>query len=346
VIGVVEDGSEGWSLTIGTDGWTLGEHTFSARAQDEDDAWSEPVEVVVTVQNALPVIESLTAAPDPVTRPDELTLTAHGVSHPDGTVVLVEFSREGEVLGEDGDGGEGWSWSGSTEGWPVGEFTFSARALDATGRWSEPATVQAHVTSWQNPDNQFDVTGDGQVIALDVLTLVNDINFNGVRTLSPRSMDELDEPYLDVSGDGVISPIDVILVINYINWGPDPSSPEGEGEAVSVARRVWLLESPAGTTHVGASVWNQPEGAPGRMAGSDRPDEARMEWLVQAAEEARRRPAWSATQTILRGGRRSQPELTDELESLLGEAARARLRTATREHAELDAFFSALDNEL
>ena len=68
---------------------------------------------------------------------------------------------------------------------------------------------------------------------------------------------------------------------------------------------------------------SQPEGAPGRMAGSDRPDEARMGWLVQAAEEARRRPAWSAAPTILRSGRRSRSELTDELESLLGEAASA-----------------------
>jgi hypothetical protein len=80
-----------------------------------------------------------------------------------------------------------------------------------------------------NPDNPFDVNGDGIVSAQDVLVMVNDINANGARRLGTPS---LGPPYLDVNGDGWLTAADVIAVINRIN---SASSAGGEGEWVPAA---------------------------------------------------------------------------------------------------------------
>ena len=84
-----------------------------------------------------PFIVSLTPDSDPVTQPSNVTLTAAAVSdEPHGrTVAKVEFYHGGVLLATDNDGGDGWSWTGSTAGWPLGENTVSARAQDNAGTW-------------------------------------------------------------------------------------------------------------------------------------------------------------------------------------------------------------------
>jgi hypothetical protein len=88
---------------------------------------------------------------------------------------------------------------------------------------------------WQNPTVPFDVDNNGLVAAVDVLTLINEINIGGNRDLPavPQGAGQL-PPYLDVSGDDRLEPVDVLNVIDYIN---NRSSGGGEGEG--------LLDRPA-----------------------------------------------------------------------------------------------------
>ncbi len=82
---------------------------------------------------------------------------------------------------------------------------------------------------WRNPTLPEDVSGQDGVNPLDVLTLINDINENGSRSLSGLTTNP--PPYLDVDGDWTVGPLDVLMVINYINRrGSDGGSDSGEGE--------------------------------------------------------------------------------------------------------------------
>ena len=81
---------------------------------------------------------------------------------------------------------------------------------------------------WQNPAIPEDVSGDGQVIPLDVLWLINEINQTGARSLSGSPINP--PPYLDVNGDRELGPLDVLMVINYINNRMSNSGGSSEGE--------------------------------------------------------------------------------------------------------------------
>lgn len=150
-LGADEDGTDGWTWTMSTAGWTLGAHTFLARAEDDQGEWSEAAVGLVDVLNAEPVIASLEAEPASPTRPADLTLTATGVADADGNVMRVEFYRdsnssgawdaEDEPLGADEDAADGWSWTGSTAGWTLGQQWVFARARDDDTAWSQPVGV-------------------------------------------------------------------------------------------------------------------------------------------------------------------------------------------------------------
>ncbi len=57
----------------------------------------------------------------------------------------------------------------------------------------------------------LDVSQDGQVTPLDVLTIINYINANGSGAVFP------DSEHLDVNKDGMVTPLDVLAVVNYLN---------------------------------------------------------------------------------------------------------------------------------
>ncbi|MCY2987935.1 MAG: Ig-like domain-containing protein, partial [Planctomycetota bacterium] len=94
--------------------------------------------------------------------------------------------------------------------------------------------VTAH--TWQNSQLACDVSGDGLVTALDVLMLINEINFRGSRDLvAAQPPTPVGPPFLDPNGDLWLTPADVILVIDYINSaepGPISGGTGGEGEQV------------------------------------------------------------------------------------------------------------------
>jgi hypothetical protein len=104
------------------------------------------------------------------------------------------------------------------------------------------------IASWQNPIDPLDVTGDGNVVPLDALVLINELNDKGTYRLSvslapPGSP----PPFLDPTGDGFVSPIDVLHVINFLNEvvaqseGPAPLSALREAEgSLRQPINVWL----------------------------------------------------------------------------------------------------------
>ncbi|MCY2986753.1 MAG: Ig-like domain-containing protein [Planctomycetota bacterium] len=106
------------------------------------------------------------------------------------------------------------------------------------------ATVQGvGEPSYQNPVNRFDVDGDGQVAARDVLILVNYINLNG---MGPIPGGTLVSAYLDVVADGSVTAQDVLGLVNALNT----FASAGEGEAAdshgipSPATAVAIVVSP------------------------------------------------------------------------------------------------------
>ncbi|XZE35954.1 Ig-like domain-containing protein [Pirellulaceae bacterium SH501] len=125
----------------------------------------------------------------------------------------------------------------------TGTATFQYFVSDRTGQPSNLATVTLRVVSslHQNPTNRFDVDDDGFVSPIDVLLIVNDINFNGTRTL-PDDFGQ--PPYLDVNGSGGTDPLDVLDVINFINnRGSAGAGAEGEAPALWAPIDVEILSN-------------------------------------------------------------------------------------------------------
>ncbi len=92
---------------------------------------------------------------------------------------------------------------------------------------------------WQNPRNRLDVDDSGRVTTQDVLLVINDLNGNGSRILSPTTPGTAPEKYFDVDNNGWTSPLDALLVINALNSNQQPpviaaslspdSDPDGNG---------------------------------------------------------------------------------------------------------------------
>lgn len=127
-----------------------------------------------------PTVGTVLAEPDIVVRGDDLTLRAEDISDANGTIVQVEFwydhlwdgylEADGSdvLLGVDSNGVDGWSWSGSTQGFIASFFeVVFARALDNEGLWSD----EAGAVVWVLPAG--DVNGDLFTDALDLQDLAS-----------------------------------------------------------------------------------------------------------------------------------------------------------------------------
>jgi subtilisin family serine protease len=80
--------------------------------------------------------------------------------------------------------------------------------------------------TWQNPFNQLDVDGDGQVTPLDVLAIINFINSGSGSLPEFDPASPLASAFADVNGNNSVEPLDVLAVINAIN----STNLGGEGE--------------------------------------------------------------------------------------------------------------------
>ena len=149
----------------------------------------------------------LTVNTTPVVAPLHGTLTVHA----DGTFQYVH------------DGSENFADS------------FIYRVSDATSRRAQAVvTITVLAPTWQNSRHPCDVTGDGYIGPIDVLTLITDINRWGARELSTAvPPTPASPPFLDPTGDGRIGSVDVLTVISDIDtYGarPVPTASGGEGE--------------------------------------------------------------------------------------------------------------------
>jgi hypothetical protein len=70
---------------------------------------------------------------------------------------------------------------------------------------------------WTNHTTIWDVTGDGNVRPVDVLTVINHLNDSGAHKLAPPTTAQITAPYYDVDGDTFVAPKDVLSIINELN---------------------------------------------------------------------------------------------------------------------------------
>ena len=140
LLGTDSSDAGGWTWTFSTTGLSVGAYTYYAVATDNQGLAGQAASTTNAVRaaNVAPVVGSLTLNPDPVTPNGTLTLTAGGVSDPDGTVVSVAFYVDangdgipdaGELLGTDTNGDDGWSATANVT-WPAGTYGYFAYATD------------------------------------------------------------------------------------------------------------------------------------------------------------------------------------------------------------------------
>jgi peptidyl-prolyl cis-trans isomerase A (cyclophilin A) len=143
----------------------LGAMRFFAQATDNDGGVGARVSIAITAANVIPTVGSLTVAPNPVTKPAPITLTAANVVNPDGDGLIrrIRFYEDvnknnlvdagDRLLGEDTDGSDGWSLTiPSSDVMGTGDVRYLAVAEDNDGGSSEAGSATfniAHIIYWR-----------------------------------------------------------------------------------------------------------------------------------------------------------------------------------------------------
>ncbi|MCU0873090.1 MAG: dockerin type I domain-containing protein [Pirellulaceae bacterium] len=92
------------------------------------------------------------------------------------------------------------------------------------------AAGHSNHSPWQNYAKPLDVDGNGQVVPLDALLIINRLNEVGSQRLPSPAGNQSPPPYYDTNGDGELAPLDALLIINFLN--APPASAAGEGESL------------------------------------------------------------------------------------------------------------------
>jgi hypothetical protein len=100
---------------------------------------------------------------------------------------------------------------------------------------------------WHNPGTAPDVTGDGDVVAEDVVDVINYINAKGAGPVVvpggaagqsvAQAAGASGAMYYDVTGDDYVAADDVVAIINFIN-----SHPKAEPEAIEAATQAMTAD--------------------------------------------------------------------------------------------------------
>jgi RHS repeat-associated protein len=104
-------------------------------------------------------------------------------------------------------------------------------------------TLTVTDSHWHNPSEPCDVTGDGQVLPVDVLHVITYINEHpGDASLPPPPASA--PPFYDVNGDNLVTAVDALLVIAYINErSPKLAEGEAAGQPAAALSRSVRLEA-------------------------------------------------------------------------------------------------------
>jgi len=187
--------------------------------------------------------------------------------HPGDVVkVLVDGQPVGQFTAEDTDD---WNVFSQISAIPLGvlapgvhDVAFELASTDGFGIDLDMFHVELVRADWQNPVNSRDVTGDGLVVPLDVLVLINYINSHLSEDNLP-SLPTAPAPFYDVDASGFASALDVLLVVNSINV-QSSGSREGEGVALSelngrsAGNAMTSQEGDRWLSGLGLSAWLQP----------------------------------------------------------------------------------------
>ena len=218
-----------------------GVDTFTYRVRDALGAISNEAKVTITINTSPTAVADFVRTN--VNTPIVIDVLRND-SDPDGTLNVnsVSIARGPDV------GSAVVQAGGKILYTPLSNFTGTATllysVLDNDGLASNVATVTIVVggSIHQNPVNNLDVDADGFVSPIDVLILVNDINFHGVRTL-PNTL--ATPPYLDPTGDGQIGPLDVLVVIDFINSRGNSGAGEGEASMALLGYSQEIVRAPS-----------------------------------------------------------------------------------------------------
>ena len=96
--------------------------------------------------------------------------------------------------------------------------SFSLAITGATGAKVGSAgtiTIRDNDGSWQNVVTPEDADNDGDVEPNDVLKVIDDVNRNGIRSLSQAT--STPSLFMDVTGDTMVTPADVLVIIDRVN---------------------------------------------------------------------------------------------------------------------------------
>lgn len=145
--------------------------------------------------------------------------------------VTVSGVQDGRI-----DGNQTVSITVSVDG-PNSQAQFAALAAQTV---SVNVVDSGLLNPWQNAANRFDVSGDGNVVPLDALQVINELNEAKHRNASGLlpAQRPAGASFYDVNGNGFATTNDALQVINLLNARPNP---EGEGvDNWLTAASAWL----------------------------------------------------------------------------------------------------------
>ncbi len=124
--------------------------------------------------------------------------------------------------------GESLSLTAGQQRWVSIEYS-DAGSPAIINQLTVPIQIEANPFAYHNSDSVYDVNGDGDVLPIDALAVINDLNKNGTRSLDIRDASAgTAVRFLDVNADNRVTPLDALAVINFLNRNRG-GEPEGEG---------------------------------------------------------------------------------------------------------------------
>jgi hypothetical protein len=137
-------GSGPWNLsaTIDVATWINGSYTLNVRAKDAAGNWSTTGNTNLVVDEAVPVISAVSAAPNPTAGATSVTLSATATGVGNDVTAAEWFTGADPGVGNGTamtlSGAGPWSLSATIDvtAWVNGDYTLNVRARDVIGNWS------------------------------------------------------------------------------------------------------------------------------------------------------------------------------------------------------------------